>query len=142
MPHRHVAAKPRHQEEEIKTKSKAESDDVQNTNKYIKVKTYKKTSRATSNVGYQTNVEFRSASSSTLELIAHNCFILFFIYLFIYFIFCFFFVLRTIYLFIMFCVVIMYFIRAYDTIKVYSASFVLEMASFHFLQYIPTQERI
>ena len=58
---------------------------------------YKKTPRATSNVGYQTNVVLESFSSSELEIFAYNLFIL-----------------RTIYLFIyLFCVVIKYFIRAY-----------------------------
>ena len=42
----------------------------------IKVKKYKKTSRATSNVGYQTNYVFESASSSALVFDAQ------FIYLF------------------------------------------------------------
>ena len=49
-----------------------------------------------SNIGYQTNVVFESASSSALEFLAHNLFYLFIlrtIYLFI---------LRTIYLFIYF----------------------------------------
>ena len=56
----------------------------------VKVKKYKKTTRATSNVGYQTNVVFESASSTALEFLAHHLFIFFFfahnvfIYLFIY----------------------------------------------------------
>ena len=43
----------------------------------LKVKKYKKTSRATSNVGYQTNVVLESSSSSALEYFAHNLFIYF-----------------------------------------------------------------
>ena len=55
------------------------------------VKKYRKTSRATSNVGYQTNVVSESASSSALEGLEHNLFIYFahnylFIYSFIYFV--------------------------------------------------------
>ena len=69
-----------------------------NTIKFLKAKKYKKTSRATSKVGYQTNVVFESASISALEFLAHD--------LFIYF------------------VLIKYFIRAYDD-KVNCASFVL-----------------
>ena len=61
------------------------------SNHNINVKKYKTTSRATSNVGYQTNVALESASSSELEIFAyiflfiyfaHNLFI-YFIYLFI-----------------------------------------------------------
>ena len=62
----------------------------------LKVKKYKKTSRATSNVGYQTNVVLESASSSALEIFAYNLFI---------HLFC----AQSVYLF---CVVIKYFIRA------------------------------
>ena len=43
----------------------------------VKVKKYKKTSRATLNVGYQTKVIFQSASSTALEFLAHNLFIYF-----------------------------------------------------------------
>ena len=64
-------------------------------------------SRATSNVGYQTNVVFESASSSAFEFLEHNLFIYFAHNLFIY----------------LFYVVIKYFIRAYDKVK--SASFLL-----------------
>ena len=45
------------------------SDDNPEVN--VKVKKYKKTSRATSNIGYQTNVVFESASGSALEFLAH-----------------------------------------------------------------------
>ena len=61
----------------------------------VKVKKYRKTSRATSNVGYLTNVVFESASSSALDFLAHNLFV----YLFI---------LRTIYLFILCCNKVLY----------------------------------
>ena len=84
-----------------------------NWNHNIKVKKYKKTSHATSNVGYQTNVALEGASSPELDL-----FFVQFIYLFI---------LRTIYLFIvfnyLFCVVIKYFIRVFAD-KVNSAAIV------------------
>ena len=46
-----------------------------NWNHNIKVKKYKKTSPATSNVGYQTNVALESASSSELEIFAYSLFI-------------------------------------------------------------------
>ena len=53
-------------------------------------KKYRKMSRSTSNVGYQTDVVTESASSSALKFLAHNLFIYFahnlFIYLFIYFV--------------------------------------------------------
>ena len=52
----------------------------------FKVKKYKKTSRATSNVGYQTNVVFESAASSASEFLAHNLFIYLFCAQFIYFV--------------------------------------------------------
>ena len=74
----------------------------------FKVKKYKKTSRATSNVGYQTNVVLGSASSSALEMFAYNLFIYLFCAQFIY----------------LFCVVIKYFIRAYGKSKVNSASII------------------
>ena len=54
----------------------------------LKVKKYKKTSRATSNVGYQTDVVLESASGSALEIFAYNLFIWLTIYLFIYFLRC------------------------------------------------------
>ena len=50
----------------------------------FKVKKYKKTSGATSNVGYQTNVVLESASSSALEIFAYNLFIYLFCVQFIY----------------------------------------------------------
>ena len=72
---------------------------------YVKVKKYKKTSRATSNVGYQTNVVFESVSSSALEFLAHSLCIYFANNLFIY----------------LFCVVIKYFTLD----KVNSSSYLL-----------------
>ena len=67
----------------------------------VKVKKYRKTSRATSNVGYQTNVVFESASkvfeSSALDFLAHNLFV----YLF-------FFCAQFIYLFILCCNKVLY----------------------------------
>ena len=75
-----------------------------------------------SNVGYQTNVVFESASSSALEFLAHNIF--YFIYLFCAHLFIYF--AHNLFIY-SFCVVIKYFIRAYD--KVNSVSFLLQMVS-------------
>ena len=76
------------------------------------VKKYKKTTRATSNVGYQTNVVFESASSTALEFLAHHLFIyLFFFFFFAHNVF--------IYLFILCCNKVFY------TGVWYSASFLL-----------------